>query len=152
LINWRRGAKGWNPSDSRRGGAWYRRFWRRWLYPYETILWPREHKLAAIKYCQKTWVKKKDDRFERISVRKAARNLTISRKMPRSWVVNKKLIKKLPLNKYGGRNDIIKVIRPRSYKKVVPCNNTFGNGLINRAGLIVGMGLVCQFIRYQVLY
>jgi hypothetical protein len=57
--------------------------------PKRRYAYSREHKLAAIDYFQTTWRKKKDNTFEHISTRCAARKLKISRKMLRSWVSNK---------------------------------------------------------------
>lgn len=46
----------------------------------------REHKLAAIEYLQTTWMKRSDGTLVRISLRRAARKLKITRKMLRTWV------------------------------------------------------------------
>jgi Tc5 transposase-like DNA-binding protein len=57
--------------------------------PQRRYAYQQEHKLAAIDYYQTTWKKLKDGSFERISCRLAAKKLKITRKMLRSWVVNK---------------------------------------------------------------
>ena len=57
--------------------------------PRRRYAYSREHKLAAIDYFQTTWKKTKDDGFKRLSTRFAARKLKITRRMLRSWVLNK---------------------------------------------------------------
>jgi hypothetical protein len=52
--------------------------------PRQRYAYSREHKLAAINYFQTTWKKTKDDGFERLSTRFAARKLKITRRMLRS--------------------------------------------------------------------
>jgi hypothetical protein len=52
--------------------------------PRRRYAYSREHKLAAIDYFQTTWRKNKDDTFERLSYRFAARKLKITRRMLRS--------------------------------------------------------------------
>jgi hypothetical protein len=54
--------------------------------------YPREHKLAAIEYFQTTWVKKKDNTKEQISVCRACQKLKIDRKSLRRWILNKQKI------------------------------------------------------------
>lgn len=72
-----------------------------WI-PKRRYNYTREHKLAAIEYYQTTWDKIKDT-FARISVRRAAFKLKISRKMLRSWVLNKDKIMRQPVGSRRSR-------------------------------------------------
>lgn len=70
--------------------------------PQRRYNYSREHKLAAIEYFQTTWIKA-GDTFERMSIRRAAYKLKISRKMLRSWPLNKEKIVHQPIGSRRSR-------------------------------------------------
>jgi hypothetical protein len=57
--------------------------------PRKRYSYSREQKLAAIDFFKTTWIQTKNESYERISNRYAARRLRITRKQLRSWVSNK---------------------------------------------------------------
>jgi hypothetical protein len=94
---------------------------------YEYILrrryaYSREHKLAAIDYFQTTWKKTKDDGFKHLSTRFAARKLKITRRMLRSWVLNKEKILAQKKGSFRARKGISHVREPVMEERL---NNEF---------------------------